>query len=276
MNIDSIINLSQYPLDHLDSDEGQRLIRETQANLSDDGSCTFEDFLLPKALVTMKDQALTLKDLAFPGPTEVSPYFFNYNLGKDLKIDADHPLKRKGKRHLKQVAADLIPQDHLLSILYRSKEMTRFLTEVSGKPVYQFKDPYQSLNISVMKSGGCQQWHFDSGQMVTTLLLQEPEDGGIFEYAANIRSEDDENYDEVKKVLDGESTKVKSLNLKPGMLSIFKGHYSLHRVTKVSGNKLRLQAILAYVNDPERRGNIHSSITNYGPRIAELKSRINN
>ena len=33
-------------------------------------------------------------------------------------------------------------------------------------------DPYQSLNISVMDEGGCQQWHFDGGNMVTTLLLQ--------------------------------------------------------------------------------------------------------
>ena len=272
MNINSIVDLSKYPIDQLQSNEGQSLIRETQAKLSDDGSCIFEDFLLPEALLKMRDQAMTLKDLAYPGPTKVSPYFFNYSLGKNLEVYDDHPVKHKGKRNLKQVAADLIPPGHLLNVLYRSKEMTQFLTEVSGNPVYQFKDQYQSLNISVMESGGCQQWHFDSGQMVTTLLLQEPEEGGLFEYAPNIRSDKDEDFDEVKKVLDGKSARVKSLKLKPGMLSIFKGHYSLHRVTEVSGDRLRLQAILAYVNDPERRGNTDSSVINYGPRISQLES----
>ena len=271
-HIANIVDVSRYPIDQLDSPQGKKLINEIQIQLKEDGSCTLEDFVIPEVLQRMRCEAMTLTELAYPGPTSVSPYFFNYNIGKGLGYDNNHPTKHKGKRNLKQIAADLIPQNHLLSMLYRSSEMTDFLSLVLEQPVYEFKDPFQSLNISVMNAGGCQQWHFDSGQMVTTLLLQEPKQGGVFEYAPNIRSEENENFDEVKKVLQGKSSRVKSLHLKPGMLSLFKGHYSLHRVTEVSGDQLRLQAILAYVTDPSRMGSIDSSIVNYGPRVAKLSS----
>ena len=172
IKISSIVDISRYPIDNLDSSLGRKLVQETKTQLNQDGSCTFDDFLVPDALDKMCAEALTLSDLAYPGPTSVSPYFFNYSLGEDFKHDDTHPTQHKGKRNLKQVAADLIPENHLLRVLYRSSEMTSFLGQVLDQPVYQFKDKYQSLNISVMDSGGCQQWHFDSGQLVTTLLLQ--------------------------------------------------------------------------------------------------------
>ena len=159
-----------------------------------------------------------------------------------------------------QVATDLIPDHFLLYQLYHDPIMVEFLAAVIEQPVYRNQDPYQSLNISVMQQGGCQQWHFDSGNMVTTLLLQEPEAGGIFEYAPMIRSDDDEHFDEVQAVLDERSDRVRQLTLQAGMLSLFRGHYSLHRVTEVSGTRPRLQAILGYTTQPDLYGSKESSI----------------
>ena len=272
MRVSDILNLTQYPLDNLDSEEGHQLIDNIKQNLAEDGSCTLEQFVTADALNIMAEQAKSIQHLAFPGPTSVSPYFFNYKLGQDLDVDDDHPVRRRGKRNLGQVATDLIPKDHLLSHLFNSTLMTDFLGRVFGVPIYQYRDKYQSLNISVMKQGGCQQWHFDSGHMVTTLLLQEPESGGVFEYAPKIRSKQDENFPEVKEVLDGTSNRVKQLHFKAGMLSVFQGHYSLHRVTEVSGQTTRLQGILAYTTDPNLKGNIESSILHYGPRVTDIES----
>jgi hypothetical protein len=123
-----------------------------------------------------------------------------------------------------------------------------------------------------MNQGGCQQWHFDSGTMVTTLLLQEPEAGGIFEYAPAIRSEADENFDAVQAVLDGNSDRVRQNRLKAGTLSLFRGHYSLHRVTEVEGSRQRIQAILGYSTRPGLIGKKESSILHYGPRVAEIEA----
>jgi hypothetical protein len=140
------------------------------------------------------------------------------------------------------------------------------------QPVYQSRDPYQSLNISVMDEGGCQQWHFDSGNMVTTLLLQEPDGGGVFEYAPAIRSDNDENFEAVQAVLDGHSERVIQNQLHAGTLSLFQGHYSMHRVTTVVGKRQRLQAILGYSTNPAMYCKLESSILHYGPRAAEIES----
>ena len=60
-----------------------------------------------------------------------------------------------------------------------------------------------------------------------TLAIQSADEGGLFEYAPNIR-QDGENFEAVKAVLGGVSDQVKSLALEPGDLQLFKGRYSLH------------------------------------------------
>jgi hypothetical protein len=276
MQITEIIELDRYPLHEPGSEDGIALINSVRAALQDSGSCTLDGFVTDAARQKMVSQAESLTDLAYPGPTQVSPYFFDYAIGEHLQVDDAHPTRRKGRRNLRQVAADLIPADHLLSRLYRSPLMTDFLSSVLQVPVYRNQDKYQSLNISVMEEGGCQQWHFDGGNMVTTLLLQAPESGGNFEYVPNIRTEDDENFDRVREVLDGRSHDVRTINLQPGTLSLFRGHYSLHRVTEVGGAKRRLQAILGYTTRPNLVGSLDSSILHYGPRVARLENNASN
>ena len=267
-----MINYELYPLDRLDSNAAASWISDIKNRLNKEGSCQFPDFVTPDALETMAQQANSIAHLAYPGPTEVSPYFFNYRLGEGQDLHESHPLRRKGKRNLAQVATDLIPEHFLLSELHRSTEMAHFLSSIIGQLVYRNADPYQSLNISVMNEGGCQQWHFDGGNMVTTLLLQEPEDGGMFQYAPAIRSDDDEHFDDVKAVLDGDMSRVREVKLQAGTLSLFRGHYSLHRVTEVVGKHQRLQAILGYNTQKGYVGKKESSILHYGPRVAEIEA----
>ncbi len=89
-------------------------------DLERDGSCTLSDFVAPETLLQMTAEALSITHLAYPGPTEVSPYFFNYQLGAGEDLSQDHPLRHKGRRNLAQVAADLIPAEFLLSKLHHS------------------------------------------------------------------------------------------------------------------------------------------------------------
>ena len=271
MKINRILNLDTYPLDQPESARGRKLVQDIREDLARDGSCVLPDFVTPGALEIMASQAATLEDVAYAGPTSVPPYYFNYHLGEDLDVDEQHPLKRRGRRILKQVAGDLIPGDHLLSVLFHSPLMTHLLGLVLGQPVYRNTDRYQSLNINLQDEGGCQQWHFDTAHMVTTLLLQAPESGGVFEYCPHIRSDQDENFEEVRKVLDQASRRTKQLNLEAGMLSLFQGHYSMHRVTEVKGPIKRIQAILGYTTVPGLTGSRESSILHYGPRVAELE-----
>lgn len=266
-----LLDTSRYPIDDLTRVDAQNLIVEINSALAQDGSCTLPGFVRESVIAEMAAEANSLRRLAYAGPTNVSPYFFNYDLAGDAELDEGHPLKRRGKRNLAQVATDLIPQQHLLSKLYYSTVLTDFLSTLLQRPVYRNQDKYQSLNISIMQDGGCQQWHFDSGPMVTTLLLQAPESGGVFEYVPEIRSDENENFDEVRKVLDGDLSRAKQNKLEAGSLSLFRGHYSMHRVTEVQGGRDRIQAILGFSTKPDLHGNLESSILHYGPRVAALE-----
>ena len=93
----------------------------------------------------------------------------------------------------------------------------------------------------------------------------------MFEYCPGIRSEESENFESVRAILDGDSSRVKSLQLEAGMLSLFQGRYSMHRVTEVGGDTQRIQAILGYATRPDLTGSIDSSILHYGPRVAEIE-----
>ena len=104
-----IINTELYPLDHLGSSDGQALLDQVRSRLQQNGSCTLPDFVAADVLQKMAAQASSIAHLAYPGPTEVSPYFFNYRLGEGETLADTHPLRRKGKRQLAQVATDLIP-----------------------------------------------------------------------------------------------------------------------------------------------------------------------
>jgi hypothetical protein len=268
-----LIDLDRYPLNDLDSDAGIQLVADTRVLLESIGSCSLPGFVPASVISNMAAEASSLEHLAYAGPTEVTPYFFNYKLGEGVEVPDDHPLKRKGKRNLAQVATDLIPEQHLLSRLYYSPVLLDFLARVLEQPVYRNQDKYQSLNISMMNAGGCQQWHFDSGPMVTTLLLQEPEAGGVFEYVPELRSDDNENFEQVQRVLDGESRGNKQIEPKAGTLNLFRGHYSMHRVTEVRGSQTRIQAILGFSTVPNLKGNLDSSILHYGPRVAALEGQ---
>ena len=268
-DIEALVDLSTYPLHALDSPQGRELVARVRSDLHRDGASSLPNFIAPDALPLLVEEAERLVPLAFAGPTSVSPYFFNYDIGGS-DTPENHPTRREGARNLAQVAYDLIPRESLLCRLYHSDLVTELVAKVQGKAqLYRLADRYQSLNISVMEEGGCQQWHFDRGQLVTTLLLQSAEEGGAFEYAPRIRSEEDEHFDDVTAVLDGDRTRVKTLNLQPGALNLFQGHYSMHRVTRVVGKRRRLQTIFAFADEPDSHGNLKSSILHYGPRVSE-------
>ena len=66
------------------------------------------------------------------------------------------------------------------------------------------------------------------------------------------------------KKLNGDRTRVQQLELEPGDLQIFKGRFTLHRVTEVEGEKSRYMCIPAFVLDPWRVNTPEHSKAIYG------------
>jgi hypothetical protein len=269
----NLIDGCKYPVTALGSDSGRELIARMRSELDRDGACCLRNFLTDEAVERLADEARSLARFAYPGPREASPYFFNYQSDEAAKLPEDHPRRVKTRRRLGQVASDLIPRDSLLRALYEWEGLATFLAAAMNvERLYRNADRFQALNISVMEPGGCQQWHFDTARCVSTLLLQTPEGGGDFEYVPAIRSEEDEHYDAVGDILRGSRVGVRTITLGAGTLMLFRGHYSLHRVTEVTGKRNRLQSILGFNPKPGIRGSMESNILHYGPRVAELTS----
>ena len=90
-------------------------------------------------------------------------------------------------------------------------------------------------------------WHFDNSSFATTLLIQRPEGGGVFEYVENVRDAvaGEMNYTAVNDILNN-STSTKKFNVPEGTLTLFRGQNALHRVTPTQGERTRMLAVFAY------------------------------
>jgi hypothetical protein len=264
-----LINLERYPIDNLESPRGRALIERIRLSMTEQVLCALPRFLRHEAIARMVQEAEALEPLAYPGPTEASPYFFDYGTSELEGLPTDHPRRRRTPRRMRQIAYDLIPPGTAIWQLYNWDVLTNFLAAAIGVDrLYRSADPFQALNISIMDEGGCQQWHFDTNEVNITLLLQAAEAGGEFEYVPLIRSRNSENYDAVKRILAGDRAGVVQLSQESGMLVLFKGHHSLHRVSPVKGPRRRFQTILAHNTRPGVIGSRESNILHYGPRVA--------
>ncbi|MCP4766118.1 MAG: hypothetical protein GY875_07585 [Gammaproteobacteria bacterium] len=103
------------------------------------------------------------------------------------------------------------------------------------------------ITMLVMDTDG---WHFDTNDVVFSLLLQTPEAGGEFEYAPYIRSASDENYAGISRVVDDPQGSAQRPAMGLGDFNVFMGDLSLHRVTPVIGARKRIVALFCYDREP--------------------------
>lgn len=127
-----------------------------------------------------------------------------------------------------------------------------------------------ALCLNVVKPGMEHPWHFDTNEFTVSLLTRQSQDGGVFEYCPGIRSAEAENFDDVRRVLTGDGGDiVRRLTLRPGDLQLFKGRYSLHRVSTVGGDTARHTAIFAYSERPGVIGSVARTKQLFGRVLPE-------
>ena len=169
-----------------------------------------------------------------------------------LEFDAEHIVNRQIKSSKGCITTDQIPEGSGLKTLYHNPQFQSFITAVLGeKALYAYADPLSSINVHYAHEGQELGWHFDNSSFAITLLLQAPEGGGVFEYVPDLRdaAAGEMNFQGVADVLEG-ATPVKTLDMQPGTLVLFRGRNSLHRVTPTAGNRTRLLVVLAYNDAP--------------------------
>jgi hypothetical protein len=215
-------------------------VEEGRAQMRKIGACEIPNFVRAEALDAFIADARTLVPRAHRsgGPGTVYLGF------PDESFPLDHPQQWLGNYGVSAVAYDLFPQESPTRLLYEWEELTRFVAAILGlDAIYPYADPLGALNLAVMTDGDELQWHFDQTDFVVSLALQDADGGGDFEVAPQIRSADDEHYDDVAAVLDGDRRRVVTLPMTPGTLLVFAGRYSLHRVSPIHSATPRLVAL---------------------------------
>ena len=133
------------------------------------------------------------------------------------------------------------------------------------RPIHRMDDPLGALNLAVMEEGHVQGWHYDSTDFIVSLAIQASEGGGLFECAPFIRSADEENYDEVARVIAlEERERVQVFPMVPGTLMIFQGRHSIHRVTPVEGDTPRFVGLFGFDTKPGTTSSDLLKIVRYG------------
>ncbi|CDX43110.1 conserved hypothetical protein [Mesorhizobium sp. ORS 3359] len=245
--IETILDLDRYPLNREGSPEWQRLVDESKAALAADGMFNLEGFLRPGIAEKAVAEIRPVMDTRSHVHKRMHNIYFKPSIPE---LAPDHPALRKVETISHTVCADQIPGSTVLSI-YEYAPLVRFLAATMDKPqLHVMQDPLARANVMGYRAGEALNWHFDRSEFTTTLLLQAPERGGDFEYRTDLRSDSDPNYDGVAKLLEGRDPEAKILRINPGMLNVFRGKNTAHRVTTVEGNRERMIAVFSYYERP--------------------------
>jgi hypothetical protein len=253
MNFREIVNHDDYPIDGLDQPKRQLVIDRVRAELNDDGCAVIHNFVSDAGLKMLLAEAQARKQQAYYSPNKMC----NVYLGDgDPKLPDDHPRNRFMARTNGFVTADLLGEETLSHQLYHWEPLRRFLADCLGKKeLFIYDDPISNMIVNVGKPGQQFNWHFDTNEFTITILLKAAASGGYFEYVPALRNQDDECYDDVKSVLDGDRSRVTRLQLNAGDLQFFLGRFSLHQVTENTGDDDRLLLIMSFTERPGMIGN---------------------
>ncbi len=267
MNATDLVDLARYPIDRLDSPQGRTLVADCRRQLAASGCCNLPGFAPPDAVARMASGALALEGEAHRQDGQRNAYFSL----DDPALAQDDPRRRYWHYRMHQLAGDAIPAGSGFRELHEWDVLTTFFRTILGyDQLYRMADEFQNLNVIYLHPGHHQPWHYDQGEFAVTLLLQEADGGGDFEYVPRIRSEDDERLADVAAAMDGRHPGLLRPSRGAGTLTVFRGMYALHRVTTVEGSRPRITAILSYDGIPDRIATDRENAHIYGPRVAAI------
>jgi hypothetical protein len=240
-----LIDLQTYPLDRQESAGYAALVARCRADLARAGMYDLPGFFTPAALAETLPALTAAQDAAFTHARRHNIYF-----RKDIPgLAPDHPALVQFETVNRTLCADQI--DGPLQRLYAWAPFAAFLAATMEKPaLYTMDDPLAAVNVMTYAPGEALNWHFDRSEFTTTILLQAPEAGGLFEYRTDLRSETDPNYEGVARMLRGEDPQVQRIRLTAGALNVFRGRNTAHRVTPVEGTVPRMIAVFSFYDRP--------------------------
>lgn len=251
-----VVCLDQFPL------HSGKFRAECKHTLDENGVLVFHSFLQPTATASIRREGERNQHLAYYTASDHNIYL----KPTDTRFPDHHPRNRPVTSSKGCITTDQIPAESVLRTLYDAAEFREFLCAVLGEDrLYEYADTLSSINLHYASKGQELGWHFDNSSFAITLMIQTPEDGGVFEFVKDIRDADkgEMNYEISGEVLDGKIA-TKTLSMEPGALVLFRGRNSIHRVTPTKGNRTRMLVVLAYNTEPDIALSESARMTFYG------------
>lgn len=247
-----IVDLDRYPIHDLDSDRGRTFVAECRTQLQRAGVCNLPGFITAEAVAEMIRHAEALASAAHRTDSTHTIYFES----ADETVPDTHPRAAQQRSAKKTIAYDQIGADAPIRRLYASDDLTKFIAGVLGKAeLYRSADPFDAVMIALFEDGDELGWHFDRSEFSVTVMYQEAENGGDFDYYPGLRSVENDNYEIVEKTLQGDGNGAVRLPSSPGTLAFFHGRNAMHRVSPVAGSRPRINSVVTYSEQPDMRLN---------------------
>jgi hypothetical protein len=224
----AIIDHDNYPIDEIENSKRQQVVEQVRAQLAVDGCAVVRDFFSPEGLDALVLEAIERKPDAYYSPKKDC----NIYLGdRDDQLPADHPRNIFLPRTNGFIRADEFDDNSVSRRLYYWEPLKQFLADCLDKPeLFIYEDLISNMIVNLGKKGQQFNWHFDTNEFTITLLLKPATSGGHFEYVPNLRTPQDECYDDVKKVLDGDTSRIKNLKASLKILVFCKMSSTLFKI----------------------------------------------
>ena len=268
MQLNELLDLDRYPIHEPTSAAYRTAVDEAQAGLRSDGCAVVQDLLRPSAVRAISGEIVARKHTTHYSTETINPYF---HVTPNPDYPDRHPVNTFIERSSGFIPGDSWEPSTATSRLFRSPELTGFIADcLEVDSLHCYADPLAGLTANILDPGQQFTWHFDTNDFAVTVLVDEADEGGLFAYAPMIRTADDENFDAIQKILEGDTDGVHTLNLRAGDMQIFRGRYSLHRVSRVPvGSSPRHAAIFAYTQEPGVVGRLERTRQLFGRVLPE-------
>jgi hypothetical protein len=275
-DMNKLIDLDRYPIDRLNNKPGQLLVAQCRSDLEDSAAAILPSFVRQSAILKMAKEAESLVQIAHRYDGDRAPF---YDVDDNERLDDDSLESRvRSARHPNRYCQILnyqIPNSSDLRAIYLWPPLTEFIRQVLNvEHLFQSQCPHLALTMKVAYEGDTDGWHYDPNDGVITLVLQTPDNGGEFEYAPDVRNQNDQNYAGVDRLYKSPDVEAIRPTLEPGTFTFFNGRYSMHRVRPVGLTRQpRIVSIFSFDQRPDHffRQSYIDKLRSFpqGPPIAE-------
>ena len=263
-----VVDLDRYPIDAVTSESYFAVVDIAQAGLAATGCAVIKDFIRPQALSRLAKEIRERKGATHFSTEPINPYF---HVNENPNFPKRHPVNTFIERSSGFIPGDAWGMDTETRFVFEHPAVCRFFADCLALPeLHPYADPLAGLTSNILDPNQQFTWHFDTNEFAITLLVEEADEGGFFEYVPDIRSADDEGFERIQAVLEGGRDGVHTLDLRPGDLQIFRGRYSLHRVSRIEADSCpRHAAIFAYTEKAGVIGRVERTMQLFGRVLPE-------